>query len=368
MTYQQQLKYAIEQVKKDGFKRYEYVQHIINRKNTANKICLYGTGRFFEGYAKNIASFDYVCDSDPQKWGKVFDGKTCISPDQLQNEPGIVVFIMAANYKEIQESLNQKGIENYYFGDLTLSVYDNKYDCEWFEKNEKDILDTLGIFEDDWSQKVYTNVICNRIAPQYAEFSFHDLEEPGEYFETGILKFGVNECFVDAGAFNGDSISAFIKAVSGQFEAIYGFEFDPINYRCMLENHQIISDKRIQLYQMGVSDCHKTMNIFQDGTGSHITNKGQKIVELYALDDILMDKRVTFIKMDVEGSEIDALLGCKNILNTQYPKLAISAYHKLDHLWKVPKYIKSVNTNYKIYMRHHAVVTWDTDCYAYLEG
>lgn len=365
--YKEQLMKAIDQVIENKFERYEYCQNVKRRKKEAKYICLYGTGHFFEDYVQNINDFDYVCDSNSEKWGKTFAGRVCLSPEELEKLESVVVFIMVGKYQAISEMLTKKGIENYYFGDLFLDIYDEQYSPAWFENNRKAILETVDLFEDEWSKKVYTNVICNRIAPKYADMDFHDMEEQGEYFDTGIFTLEENECMVDAGAYNGDSIQAFLKATKGNFEAIYGFEFDKTNFNEMLEKKDIANDERIHLYQMGVSNKPKEMSIVHAGTGSYVTNYGEEKVELNPLDQILKDKKITFLKMDVEGSEMEGLEGAIQIIKQQHPKLAISVYHKLDDMWKIPQYIKMLNPAYKLYLRHHTAVAWDTDCYAYIE-
>lgn len=365
--YKEQLSLAIEQTIQNDFERFKYCEYVKKRQKDAGCVCLYGTGKFFNDYIQNIKNFDYVCDSNSEKWGKVFAGRQCISPEQLLKLKNVVVFIMVGQYKEISKFLTKKGIENYYFGDLYLNIYDEQYSKSWFKQNKEHILNALDYFEDDWSKKVYTNIICNRIAPEYSNMSFHDLEEQGEYFSTGILKLTDSEYFVDCGAYNGDSIKSFIKSVNGKFKAIYGFEFDSTNFNQMLHDSVISSNNKIELFNFGVSDKEDEIFITSSGTGSHISKNGKNKVKLYPLDKVLHNKNVTFIKMDIEGSEKQALIGAKEIIKEQKPKLAISVYHKLDDLWKIPCYIKKLNNSYKLKMRHHTAVVWDTNCYAYIE-
>jgi hypothetical protein len=68
--------------------------------------------------------------------------------------------------------------------------------------------------------------------------------------------------------------------------------------------------------------------------------------------------------MDIEGSEPQALSGAEEIIKKQKPKLAISVYHKLEHLWEIPLYLKHIVPEYKIYLRHHSPLEYETVCYA----
>lgn len=366
--YKEKLSLGVDNVIKNGFKRYKHCEYIKQRQKQAKFICLYGAGEFLNDYVKNIEKFDCICDSNPEKWGKTFAGKICISPEELFAIEDVVVFIMAGKYKSISEFLNKNNIENYYFGDLFLNVYDECYSSKWFEDNKQKIIDTVDLFEDEWSKKVYTNAILNRIAPEYADMSFHDMEQRGEYFSTGIFNLSNNECFVDCGAFDGDSIKAFQKETEGKFDAIYGFELDNINYDKMLSDNDISSDNRIKLFNEGVSDKEYELSVLSNGEGSHISEDGINKVKLYSLDEKLKDQKITFIKMDVEGSEQKAIKGAENIIKSQHPKLAISVYHKLDDLWNIPLQIKEFDDRYKLKLRHHTAIAWDTNLYAAFEN
>lgn len=365
--YKQRLETAILQTIDDGFARYKYCEFVKRRRDEAGIICLYGTGKFYRDYVQSMGKYEYVCDRDSQKWGKTFDGHLCISPQQLCELKNVVVFVMLGEHAEVIDELRKYHVEAYFFGDLFLHVYDKHYTAEWFQKNRQEMLDAVDVFEDDISKQIYVDVICNRIAPQYACKTFHQMEMSGEYFGTGILPLGKNEYYVDAGAYNGDSILSFMKETVNCFEKIYGFEMDAINFKMLKSNPYIAGDRRIELFQFGISCEEKTGSIIMNGTGSHITESGQECVTLKSLDNILKDRKITMIKMDIEGAEMDGLEGAKNIISSQHPKLAISVYHKLSDMWEIPQYIKNICGKYKIYLRHHTAVSWDTDCYAFVE-
>jgi len=73
---------------------------------------------------------------------------------------------------------------------------------------------------------------------------------------------------------------------------------------------------------------------------------------------------VTFIKMDIEGAEVEAVSGAADIIRSQKPKLAICVYHSKEHIIKIPFLLKKLVPEYKIYLRHHSPSLLDTVCYA----
>ena len=68
--------------------------------------------------------------------------------------------------------------------------------------------------------------------------------------------------------------------------------------------------------------------------------------------------------MDIEGSEIPALLGARSIIQSDHPTLAISVYHRGDDLWEIPALLLEMNPGYRLYLRHHAHSICETVCYA----
>jgi hypothetical protein len=72
----------------------------------------------------------------------------------------------------------------------------------------------------------------------------------------------------------------------------------------------------------------------------------------------------TYLKMDIEGAEPDALRGAARTIDTHRPILAVSAYHKQDHLWSIPSLLLDLHSDYQLYIRPHNEECWDTVCYA----
>lgn len=100
------------------------------------------------------------------------------------------------------------------------------------------------------------------------------------------------------------------------------------------------------------------------GISSAIVQSGGLSIQVETLGAIVGDRAPSFIKMDVEGIELDALKGAEKQLREASPKLAVCVYHVQDHPWAVPLYIHSVNPAYKFYMRRHREYLDDVVCYA----
>lgn len=89
-----------------------------------------------------------------------------------------------------------------------------------------------------------------------------------------------------------------------------------------------------------------------------------EIIETAALDDVVGDRPVTYIKMDIEGAELEALQGAENIIRKQHPRLAVSIYHKPEDIWTIPRLLMKYYEGYWFYMRHYSFSWYDTVLYA----
>lgn len=81
------------------------------------------------------------------------------------------------------------------------------------------------------------------------------------------------------------------------------------------------------------------------------------------LDEIVED-RITFIKMDIEGAEHNALLGAEKTIKKYHPKLAICVYHSIEDYIILPLMLKQFNPNYKFYFRQHSATSSESVIYA----
>lgn len=98
---------------------------------------------------------------------------------------------------------------------------------------------------------------------------------------------------------------------------------------------------------------------------SNIASAGAAIIQAVALDDALPTFTPNLIKMDIEGAEYDALLGARKLIRTHLPGLAISLYHRPEHLWQLPLLVERIAPGkYKFMMRSHAQNSFDLVLYA----
>ncbi|WP_169728203.1 FkbM family methyltransferase [Helicobacter pametensis] len=186
----------------------------------------------------------------------------------------------------------------------------------------------------------------------------------GEAYLNSIFAFGDSEIMIDCGAFTGDTALKFAQYCK-TYRKIYAFEPDQISYQKLIKNTQNLN---ITPFQKGVSSRSDTLSFdIQDSGCSNFNKKGKLQIQVEAIDSLLKieNQPITFIKMDIEGSELEALRGAKQTIQKYKPKLAICIYHRKEDLITIPQYIKSLHPDYKIFIRNHQQIPEDTVLYAY---
>lgn len=175
-----------------------------------------------------------------------------------------------------------------------------------------------------------------------------------------------DEIIVDAGAYDGMTALRFLKWGEGKVKHIYSFELDPANVPKCEANLRGHEDK-VMLINKGTWSSAKTLRINSgQNSQSRIFDEGTTYAELAAIDDIVGDEKVTFIKMDVEGAELESLKGAKNTIIKNHPRLAICVYHKPEDIYEIPEYILSIVPEYKFYLRRYDSHSGETVLYAYV--
>lgn len=340
-------------------------------------VVAFGLGKFFQDTYERLfqmVNIQYVCDNDRTKWGEYFHGKKCISPAELSQIENVFVIIVLGDCRPVMKQLQSMGISSIHISEIYFSDYEKGISCEWLENALPNIEKALEVLQDEESREVFTKVFCNKLYLSHTEFPYQTFTSEGMYFENGCWALGSEEYFVDGGAYIGDTVAEFIEHTKGEFGAVYSFEYEAGNYRELCENIKKYPQgiqKKIETFPCGIWDKEETGWCEylgeSDGTQLMKEDKSSKaeLCQLNKLDDLLKDRKVTVLKLDIEGAEIQGLHGAESIIVNQKPKLAICLYHTPEHLWEIPLLIHKMRPDYKMNIRHHRNQNYtDTVLYA----
>ena len=238
----------------------------------------------------------------------------------------------------------------------------------------KDLIDHIelyqqvhGILSDDLSKRVFTD-ICNwRLCREsLALVDAYSVSKNPQYLEPFEMLTD-SETFVDCGGYIGDSTEQLISYVGGVTK-VFLYEADEKNINCA---KKLLGESDKIVYRaVGVGE--KQQILFFSGQGSSssnftdIQNTDTCKVEVVAIDeDVPETAQITFLKMDIEGMELQALHGAQNRIKKDRPVLAICVYHKPEDIWEIPLYLYSIlGDGYKYYIRHYTMYHGETVFYA----
>ena len=213
---------------------------------------------------------------------------------------------------------------------------------------------------DEHSRNLMVTFINAKISGNSETLAGLNVSGEQQYFPE-FLHLSDDEVLVDVGAFDGDTILAFNEKTQGKYSKIYAFEPSKCNIEKLKKNTSQFNN--IKIFEKGCFSCKKTLHFQEGGESSVVSNEGNIKIDVDALDNIVSGK-VTFIKMDIEGSELEALKGAQEIIRFNVPRLAISLYHRPNDFFSIPQYIYSLNNSYKFYLRHYGPFCTELVLYA----
>ena len=225
----------------------------------------------------------------------------------------------------------------------------------------KAVYDSL---EDDESRFVFKNILKYRVTFDWIYLKRAKLRgdkgKSVQYF-VSELHFLDHEIIVDCGAYTGDMVQLFYKNIPGC--RVIALEPEEKNY----ESLQKLKLEGLMAIKAGAWSEDTILSFSDQGSGTSvgaIDTYGNTKIDVKALDHLPECQSATYIKMDIEGAELEALKGAEKIIKREKPKLAICIYHKPQDFFEIPLYIKKINPDYKLYIYHHSYHTYDTVLYA----
>lgn len=231
------------------------------------------------------------------------------------------------------------------------------------KKYKKRILKVFENLDDFKSKKLFYDHFRMRLQFKNGLHDFPDLDD--QYMP---LDFPLPDQIrlIDGGAFNGDTIRKIIKK-NLKLDAVAAFEPDPTNFyklvKSVRKHQKHIKDSILLPLGLSKKSGHAKFEAGL-GLGSRVDVSGSTDVFLVKLDDSLRTFKPTYIKMDIEGSEVDAIQGAQQIIKKYHPFLAICLYHKPEHIWQIPLLVKKIYPKFKIYIRSHGFNGFETVLYA----
>lgn len=335
-------------------------------KSESRPILLYGMGNGADMIIERLNSFgiEYkdVYASDEFVRGHHFHGKKVLKYSEAEEKYGDFISLMTFAVKDDATiSRVYEMSKKHPLFSLTVPVAgDGLFTREFVKENEDKFDKAFSMLCDDKSRETYINLLNFKISGKL-EYLIPSFSEKSEVYEN-ILKLENDEVIADLGAYNGDTVAEFISSAKGNIKKIYALEPDRKNFAKLVKNTEslaFVEPFNVAAYK------EDTVLKFKKAAGrqSKISDDGEEI-EAIKIDSLLKEE-ITLLKMDIEGSELDAIEGAKNTIKTHKPKLYICAYHRNEDMFSIPLAINEIRDDYKFYFRQHKYIpAWESNFYA----
>lgn len=223
------------------------------------------------------------------------------------------------------------------FQDLPFAPYFIRQDMEVFTHSDdrqflfmtKHLPELYNVYEmlgSDESKKVFCAAIKGWLTAKVSDYRF---APETQYFLEGFTP-SAGDIAIDGGAYDGGTAIAFAKCGA----KVFAFEMDAVNYKkCIARLNNSKFD--ITLENLGLSNKEGEEKYFLWNTASRKNSSGNLTAKFIDLDTYVARKnlpRVDYIKLDIEGAELEMLHGAAKTITRCKPKMAVSAYHKPEDL------------------------------------
>lgn len=337
-------------------------------KGSDKPLVLYGMGLGAEKIMSELEQrgmrADDIFASDEFVRGHSFKGYKVLRYSEVceKHKDFNVVLCFASHIDEVIDRIAEIDGEHTVFAPDVPVAGGGLFTREYIAENEEKFDRAYSLLSDEESKRVYKDILNFKVSGKikYLLSSFCDKSK----VYSDILNLNENEEIIDLGAYDGDTIREFTAATGGKYKHITALEPDKKSYKKLLKNTDGM--KNISTLNMGVWSKRDTL-IFdaEAGRNSKLSAEGVS-VEVTDIDSLNIAP--TFIKMDIEGSEMKALEGAEKTIKKYLPKLYICAYHRNEDLFTLPLKINELSEKYKIYFRHSKYIpAWESNFYCVAE-
>lgn len=338
-------------------------------KNEHKSVVLYDAGycghetyKLMKGRGVRVSA---VCD-DAHSGERMYDIRISRINDFVP-DANTIIFVTSGFNATMKDKLKALNLWSY-CEDVDFGRYDSEREnYEYFVDHQAELNSVYDLLSDSKSKRLFINLINYRISRDQIYLEGMTETTP-QYFpseQTLNIKANAERIFLDCGAFDGDTVRAFLNHVGRDYERIIAVEPNKKNYELMRKNLATVPN--VEYHNVGIFDRRTRLHFIDDGITdySFVDECGETVIDTDSIDNLLNGRAVTFIKMDIEGAEYEALVGAKHTLKKYTPTLAVCVYHKVEDLFRLQLLIEDTCPNkYDYYLRHYSPTVIETVLFA----
>ncbi len=328
-------------------------------------IVLYGMGNgadmIIDELEKRKISFSDTFASDGFVRGQLFHGKRVLTLREAEEKYSdfIILMTFAVHDEKMLNFVRSLSEKHRLYSPTVPIAGKGLFDLDYLSENEEKFEKAFSLLADEKSKKVFLDVLNFKISGK-TEYLFSCQSEKREVYES-ILCLSEDESIVDLGAYDGDTIREFLSFTGGKYNRIFAFEPDEKNFRKLCAKTGNLEN--LERFNLGAWN-RKEARLFEKKAGRNSRESAKGVPVFFDSVDNVVNEPVSFIKMDIEGAELNAIDGARKTIEMFKPKLYVCAYHRNEDFFALPGKILSIRNDYRIYLRHHPYIpAWETNFY-----
>lgn len=326
-----------------------------------SKIALYGSGEtgeaFFLFLKEKRPDVQVTCFLDSFKNGEKC-GLQVISIEQSSEilKKTNYIVVTSAFWNQIEIKLISMGINNFfilsnYFIYITsqLKYLGDFYfqDNNW-EKTEKKMQSVLEFFSTQEEKELYQALFLlhregNSAGMDFLKSKCYSGKQYLDYINYSSIR-----TIIEGGVFDGSDTIELYERIKKDgrligFEPFYQKALQGVNEKFFK------STSAVQIYPYALWNKQEQLSFYVNESGSSLTggiNRQEELkVMAVRLDDFVKEQKINkvdYLKMDIEGAETAALEGAAETIRNHRPQIAVSIYHKKEHLYEIPLFLKEL--------------------------
>lgn len=401
------------QAKAHSLKDNERFSTITNLARTGTRFVLFGAGTAgklirekVEGLGGQVVHF---LDNDIVKHNSVKDEIPVYHPGKLKAQdlykyPIIIASMYGAEISsQLTTEFGMKSFEHFFCPQDYMfenNILNRGYGAEFLEcynKHENDFNRVLHLLEDErsrWAFVRYLYLRLNLLSPERLSNEMMDATEPvyandalpeiflrsySQLVKKRIYEYGSpvyvgpqpGDYVIDGGAWVGDT-AFYLANKIGVTGKIWSFEPSITNCNAIkkvMKEFNMID--RVTIVPLGLWSKQGSISFVDssvwEGSRSYVSKDGGQSIPVTSIDEFVHHhsiSKLNFIKLDIEGSELQALQGAEKTIIDHKPVLSISLYHQVKDLYEIPLYINKLNAGYKFYFKHVGISPVDAILYS----
>ena len=346
-------------------------------KHSNKKLIIYGAGVYsyvLTNYlkAKGIKIFKKVVDESFIQSDNLFGIEVISINDILEDIDDYNIVIGFTNYPQAIKKLKKYGFKNIFVIDVPnfLNIPQTFMDYSFVSENKEDFEKAYNFFEDELSKRTFIGAINTKLSGDLSHI-FNNTKIDHLYFTKKNFTKKKNEILLDVGGFTGDTVKDFHYITNGNYSHIISLEPFPNIFHELKKtiNTLQINDRctPVQIGAWNKKDILSFNNTEMD-IDSKIELHGNSKINVNTIDSILSDINlsITYMKLDINGAEYNALKGASETISKKRPFIAVKMHVKED-FFRLPILLKKIAPKIKLKLRQRNYMSMMLVLYAFFD-